>query len=105
MRFYAHIFFDLEHLLEIQQIRQKIIQLLPYEIDVGDIILEPQAPMPKPMLRLAYQSIYQDSVKTILKRLCSEYSVMFHPYVDDQILNFEGLGEWLGPALHLEAQI
>lgn len=102
MRFYAHVFFDLKDLMQIKEIRHKIIQLLPYEVDIGKILDQPKPPLPKPMLMLSYESIYHDSVKTILKRLCPQFSVMFHPYVDGQMLNDEALTEWLGPKLHFD---
>jgi aromatic ring-cleaving dioxygenase len=102
MRFYAQIFFDLKDLTEIKEIRHKIIQLLPYEVDVGEMLHPPQLPLPKSVLILTYESIYHDSVKTILKRLCPDFSVKFHPYIDNQLFNDDEFSEWLGSKVCLE---
>jgi len=100
--FHVHIYFTKNEIELAQQIRDDLIRAIPQLTYVGELILKPIGPHPRPMFEIHVPAAKIDSIVPIIDKKRSGLSVLIHPVQDDELAAHTVFARWLGEKLKLD---
>lgn len=104
--FDAHIYFPIEKMDFITQLRQKIAdEFRTDQIFVGDIIPEPIGPHVLPMLEVNFSEALFSKMIFWLSAHRAELSVLVHPQTGDDYYDHTQMAIWLGSPVEIKLSV
>lgn len=100
--FHVHIYFTKNEIELAQQIRDDLIHAIPQLTYVGELILKPIGPHPRPMFEIHVPAAKIDSIVPVIDKKRSGLSVLIHPVQDDELAAHTVFARWLGEKLKLD---
>lgn len=103
--FHAHIYFTKNDIELATQVRNQLIHLIPELTYVGELILKPIGPHPKPMFEIHIPGDKIDFIAQVIDKKRAGLPVLIHPVQDDELAAHTVFARWFGDKQKLDLSI